>query len=306
MVVPTQIVLEPSVADYDPALYDGVPSPVAKFMTFESVSQTDIARYRAHGYLCSGDVLPKQLIADALDELRAMALAADPDCEAVFFEALLREHLRDPLAGDSSGTNASEQEASAIRALDPALRSQNVRKFAGFVERHPALARLAGFPPLVALVERLIGGPSSLLQDMALVKPPAGREKPWHQDHAYFNLPLAANIVGVWIPLHSVNQANGCMHVIPGSHRGGALNHFQRRDWQICDSDIIGQAQHALPMDPGELMLFDSKLAHGTPTNATQEMRWALQFHYAPADAPQIADSERLAAFGAEGKDVTC
>ncbi|MFW6213947.1 MAG: phytanoyl-CoA dioxygenase family protein [Spirochaetota bacterium] len=36
---------------------------------------------------------------------------------------------------------------------------------------------------------------------MALVKPPGGREKPWHQDHACFDLPLDSTIVGVWIAL---------------------------------------------------------------------------------------------------------
>ena len=36
---------------------------------------------------------------------------------------------------------------------------------------------------------------------MALVKPAQGREKPWHQDHAYFNVALDTPIVGVWIPM---------------------------------------------------------------------------------------------------------
>ena len=56
---------------------------------------------------------------------------------------------------------------------------------------------------------------------MALLKPPRGREKPWHQDHAYFNLPLDTPIVGVWIALDEATPENGCMHVIPGSHREG-------------------------------------------------------------------------------------
>lgn len=151
-----------------------------------------------------------------------------------------------------------------------------------------------------------MGGPARLFQDMALVKPPLGREKPWHQDHAYFNFPLATPIVGVWIPLHSVDPTNGCMHVLPGSHRRGPQLHFMRRDWQICDTDIAGQPQHFLPMNPGDLLLFDAKLAHGTPTNVTQEIRWAVQFHYVPAGALETSEAERLAAFGGEGKDVTC
>ena len=96
------------------------------------------------------------------------------------------------------------------------------------------------------------------------------------------------------------------MHVLPGSHRRGPQLHFMRRDWQICDTDIAGQPQHFLPMDPGDLLLFDAKLAHGTPTNVTQEIRWAVQFHYVPAGALETSEAERLAAFDGEGKDVTC
>ena len=96
------------------------------------------------------------------------------------------------------------------------------------------------------------------------------------------------------------------MHVLPGSHRRGPQTHFMRRDWQICDSDIAGQPQIFIAMDAGDMLLFDAKLAHGTPSNETAQVRWAAQFHYVPANVGEIADSERLAVFGSEGKDVTC
>ena len=32
-----------------------------------------------------------------------------------------------------------------------------------------------------------------------MIKPPGGREKPRHQDHAYFKLPLSTPVVGVWL-----------------------------------------------------------------------------------------------------------
>ena len=46
-----------------------------------------------------------------------------------------------------------------------------------------------------------------VFQSLALLKPPGGREKPWHQDNAYFNLDGAAvQAVGVWISLSEVNR----------------------------------------------------------------------------------------------------
>ncbi|MHA1565833.1 MAG: phytanoyl-CoA dioxygenase family protein [Alphaproteobacteria bacterium] len=308
----TKIVLEPASAPYDPALYRATPNPTRPVDTLDAVSDTEIAAYRQQGYLWVRDALSSTLVARVRAELEAMAVAEDPDCASVTFEGLIRDHLTIDAGRDRIGTTGRADEfvrgqtTDQIPELDPAVRAQFVRKFQGFVDEHPSLAALANLPELVALVRRLIGGPERLFQDMALVKPPCGREKPWHQDHAYFNLPLATPIVGVWIPLHPVNQANGCMHILPGSHQHGPKTHFMRRDWQICDSEILGHPQHFIAMDPGDVLLFDAKLAHGTPTNETAQMRWAVQYHYVPADVRELADSDRLAVFGSEGKDVSC
>ena len=61
---------------------------------------------------------------------------------------------------------------------------------------------LAQHPQLIALMTRLVGDTPELFQDQALLKPPLiGREKPWHQDSAYFNLPPESLVVSVWIEL---------------------------------------------------------------------------------------------------------
>ena len=82
----------------------------------------------------------------------------------------------------------------------------------------------------------------------------------------------------MWIALDRATTDNGCMTVIPGSHRRGPVVHFQRRDWQICDTHV----------------------------NTRGERRRALQFHYAPAGAVHITTEQRMAVFGSEGKSVTC
>jgi phytanoyl-CoA hydroxylase len=200
---------------------------------------------------------------------------------------------------------------SKARDLLPTLRAEErldaVRKFTDFVQFEPLLHALAFHPKLLAILDRIIGEKPHLFQDMALIKPPRiGREKPWHQDHAYFDFPLGTRVVGVWIAVDEATVENGCMRVLPGGHREGPRLHFQRRDWQICDTSLTGAKPVAVPLRPGGLMLFDGLLPHGTPTNHSPHRRRALQYHYHGQSVRKTTTAERLQIFGSEGKNVSC
>jgi phytanoyl-CoA hydroxylase len=166
---------------------------------------------------------------------------------------------------------------------------------------------LAHHPKLAAVLRDLLGDEPVIFQDMALLKPPRlGREKPWHQDLSYFNYDPNSKVVGVWIALDEATVENGCMQLLPGRHREGPITHFKRRDWQICDTDILGKTSVAAPLQPGGLLLFDGLLPHGTPRNGSGRHRRALQFHYTGAKCEKIAATERMRVFGSEGRNVSC
>eukprot|EP00051_Salpingoeca_urceolata_P011059 m.136161 g.136161 ORF g.136161 m.136161 type:complete len:327 (+) comp16967_c1_seq6:126-1106(+) len=199
----------------------------------------------------------------------------------------------------------------SLDAVLPAThRARYIRKLGGFVDRegNTALSAVARHPQLTALLTKLLQGSPRLFQDVALIKPPGGREKPWHQDHAYFKLAEAEKIVGVWIALVATDGGNGCMHVAPGGHAQGPLPHWMRRDWQLCDTDATCFQQVAVEMSPGDVLLFDGKLPHGTPTNySSDRQRFALQYHFVPEEAELLPDdTERLRLFGSEGSKAEC
>jgi phytanoyl-CoA hydroxylase len=308
----TRVFFEPRIPLHDPELYaferldEGVPADAAGL-------EASLERYHSDGFLMVRGLLPASEVLAARAELEAMARAERPGCAMIWYEGALRDHLAlDPgrdreIDGRHGGVGfAAGQEADRLPSLAPDLRARHVRKFMGFVERNAALGRLARQPALMALVERLVGASPELFQDMALVKPAQGREKPWHQDHAYFNVALDTPIVGVWMPMGEVTPENGCMHLLAGGHKAGARIHFKRRDWQICDADVPTTGRVAVPMTVGDVLLFDGKLPHGTPVNRTDDFRWAVQYHYRPSTAVQTDDAMRLAAFGSEGRNVTC
>lgn len=298
------VVFETPIPDHDPGLYTshGHITPIRGWEEFGAETERQYAR---DGFLVVKEAIPSEMIAAALAELKAMSRADDPDCVNIAYEGPMRGQIEEVL-GTTVENADSEQLAAAIQTIPAEQRAGLVRKFMGFTRTHEPLASVANYPPLREAIEKLAGEPTRLFQTMALVKPPFGREKPWHQDHAYFDLPIDARICGVWIALGTVTPENGAMFMLRGGHTGGPIVHFKRRDWQICDTEIAGKQPVALPMEAGDLVVFDAKIPHGTPKNTTNQQRWALQFHYVPRSVEKVAQEQRLAIFGEEGKDVSC
>ena len=285
-VSPAPSQFDPGSVMHDPGLYQPVATGFG-VEHLEDIGSREIAYYREHGYLIVRQAFTPSETAAALQGLVDLIMGQRPD-----FTGLLCESA----AKDILPTLTAEQ------------RQDAVRKVWHFVNFDGRLKALADHAKLLAVVRQLIGNRTPFMfQDMALVKPPRlGREKPWHQDHAYFDYPLGTPVVGAWIALDEASVENGCMQFLPGRHLDGPQIHFQRRDWQICDTQMLGSKSIAAPLQPGGLLLFDGLLPHGTPHNSSPKRRRALQFHYTAGDVVKIAPEERLKHFGSEGRNVTC
>jgi ectoine hydroxylase-related dioxygenase (phytanoyl-CoA dioxygenase family) len=253
---------------------------------FDAVTDREIRQFLSHGYLVVENAFSPDEISAALAGLLDLIDGRHPDFKGVQFEASAREVLPTLLAGEKQDV---------------------VRKLMSFVEYDERLKAISAHPVLLDVLTRIIGEQPALFQDMAMLKPPyVGREKPWHQDIAFFALPPETIVVGVWIALDEALPENGCMHIIPGSHRDGPVTHFQRRDFQICDTEIVTDQVVAVPLKPGSLLFFHGLIHHGSPPSRSPLRRRALQLHYKPASVPWTSEEERLAVFGSDGKDATC
>ena len=217
-----RVFFEPRIAAHPPELY--------RFDELESgvdagAAESELGRYRDDGFLMVRGLLAPAQLEAARAELEQMARSERPDCAMIWYEGALRDHLAldasadRPLDGTTTASGFVQGQEGALPNVDPALRARFVRKFMSFVGQAPALTALARDPRMLALARRLLGGEPELFQDMALVKPAQGREKPWHQDHAYFNVAMGTPIVGVWIPMGRVTPENGCMHLLRGGHK---------------------------------------------------------------------------------------
>lgn len=288
--------------DYPEDLYrfDVTETPLA---SPGAITEADVDRFRRDGYLAVDGLFPATRVADVLAGLAAVL--ASPGSAVVEYEAWARPVLAEH--PDATGDErmdlvrklmrfTKEDERLRDAAQDPGL-LQIVRRLAAAVD-HRAPAPAAPDTP---------DGPTmELYQDMALLKPPGGgREKPWHQDNAYFHLEPGTPIIGVWIALDPATAENGCMHVKPGTH-GAPVLHFQRRDLQVCDTDVDRSNDVTVPLSPGGALFFHGLLVHGTPANRTATRRRAVQFHYIPVATPTTDDERHTSLFGGDALGASC
>ncbi len=260
--------------------------------TIQDVTEEDLGFFQEYGYLVIEEFLDEgeiESVTEGMVSLMARAHSGDSEFDLPDFV-----QFEDDL--DSEFDDPSE--------LSPEKLQYYVRKYMWYSEYSDEMRAPSERGDLRELISTIVDGQPEMFQDMALIKPPGGREKPWHQDKAYFDVGLDAPVVGVWIALDEATPENGCMHVIPGSHRDGPVVHFSRRDWQICDTDVQVDKDVMVPLDAGGALLFDGLIHHGTPPNTSDTLRRALQFHYTAADTDWL--DERPDAFGNADADVEC
>ena len=194
-------------------------------------------------------------------------------------------------------------------SMDPWVAETKFRKLHGYHQAHPVFVHIATeHPNIVGPMAKVIGEEVILKAEMALSKPPfIGSEKPWHQDNAYFNwLPLE-KVATAWIALDDATIENGCMHVLPGGHKLGALRHHHTIDCEILPDRFDRSQGVAIPMKAGAVMFFSAMLPHQTPPNITAERRRALQFQYRGETTVQVSKEEFGEVFSeVDGTPASC
>ncbi|WP_135552270.1 phytanoyl-CoA dioxygenase family protein [Paenibacillus cymbidii] len=260
--------------------YDQLPE--RRIATIDAVTDDDVKRFWSEGYVVIDRLIGLELI-EAAKQALSDIIAGAVQGPRIQFVGKRRDDW-----------TAEEKELSA-------------RVVTNYVAYEPRLQAISHHPDIERLVARLFGETGRMIADQALLKPPGGgAEKPWHQDMAYGNFAYDKSVFGIWIALDPAELDNGCMHIIPYSHRDGGVPHYAVRDWQICDTSVRVERDVAVPLPPGGALLFSSLLHHGTPPNFTPKRRRALQIHYAPESAVKLTPQEYKRIFTNEMTNAEC
>ena len=129
-------------------------------------------------------------------------------------------------------------------------------------------------------------GSVKCMQSMLFVKPPNFQGQAWHQDEIY--IPTRdRSLIGAWTAIDDATQENGCLWVIPGSHRMGYL--YPQHSHNNPDEFDFGQESYgfddssAIPVEvqAGAVVFFNGYLLHRSFKNRSKaDYRRVLVNHY--------------------------
>lgn len=165
-------------------------------------------------------------------------------------------------------------------------------------------------------------GSVKCMQSMLFAKGPGKPGQAWHQDEMY--IPTRdRSLCGAWIAIDDATVANGCLWVVPGSHRQGYL-FPQRPPEDLAEYDGSAECHgfdvsQAVPVEvpAGSVVFFNGYLLHKSLRNRTDGYRRVLVNHYMnawsllpwcleqklAAGGASVATADNRAVFTVSGKD---
>lgn len=249
------------VVDSDPQI-EALNNSGANFITETTRATNGSLRafYEEHGYL----VVPGALSRDELEELRAEATRI---CRGE--------------RGDVKGFVSGIKDESEEETLRRYLCIHFPHKISDTMQKYLAT------PKMIEVLTEVIGPNVKCMQSMLFIKATGKPGQAWHQDEDF--IPTRDNsLVGGWIAMDDATIENGCLWVIPGSHKPGVLWPMeQQQDTRFdCTDESTGfpyTDTDAIPVEvkAGSIVFFNGYLLHRSfPNRAQSGYRRVLVNHY--------------------------
>ncbi len=228
------------------------------------VSEKECQFFIENGYL----VVPNLLSDDEIEELRqdTVTLArGEYECDNM-----------KPLPTSVSDSDAIGR---ILCIHQPHFVSETIEKYV----KHPKICGILS--QITAAHLPFWDGSVKCMQSMLFVKPPNFQGQAWHQDEIY--IPTRdRSLIGAWIAMDDANVENGCLWVLPGSHRQGYLypqrNHENPDEFDFAQESYGFDGSDEVPVEvtTGTLVFFNGYLLHRSRKNRGKTFRRVLVNHY--------------------------
>jgi len=118
----------------------------------------------------------------------------------------------------------------------------------------------------------------------------------WHQDAPLWPIIAPMTEVSAWVALDDVDESNGCMSMVPGSHLWGNTIQFlfQLKDYEDMPTEFEGKKIEVVrcPVRKGEVHYHHSLTWHGSHANESGRPRRAIAYHYMTEETRYVASGE--------------
>ena len=162
-----------------------------------------------------------------------------------------------------------------------------LRRLKDPIKQHPVYRRAILNPNLLGIVSQLIGPAiTSNGNKLNLKLADVGSPVEWHQDWAFYPH-TNDDLLAVGIAMDDSSLENGCLMVLPGTHRGSILNHHQDGVFIGAVTEPGFRPDGAVPilLKAGGISIHHTRLLHGSAPNRSPRARRLLLFQYCAADA---------------------
>jgi phytanoyl-CoA hydroxylase len=174
--------------------------------------------------------------------------------------------------------------------------NRNLRVNIQLCNRSEPVRRFCTSGPHLAMLQQLVGPNLCLTHQQFVTKLPDRNDErsdiPLHQDNGYGQLEPMTDIT-VWIPLVDTNAQNGCLHIVPGSHRGGLLEHSPAGVNPVLIEAATRESATPVEARAGEGIAFSGLTLHGSGPNHSPNVRAALYVRYCEPHVRLLSEGGR-------------
>ena len=229
------------------------------------ITEHDVAHFRDQGFLAVPDLVSPHELAELKDDIVRIA----------------RGHYDTPAITPLPSSVSDDEALQRILCVhQPHFASEVIKRYT----EHPAIA---------AVLSQIVGAhlrefwdhSVKCMQSMFFVKPPGKPGQAWHQDEIY--IPTRdRSLCGAWIAVDDATIDNGCLWVLPESHKAGKLypqrDHQQHGTFDFAPESYGFDDRAEIPVEvkAGSVVFFNGYLLHRSKPNHSQGYRRVLVNHY--------------------------
>lgn len=245
----------------------------------ERLSAEEVEKFEQDGYLIFRNLCP--------ESLRQEMLAATQEGLAQVVEPV--EYEADV---EYPGSPASRQ----------VIGGETVRRLKQAHSRGMSFTDLVNHPAIVNRLTPLLGDdyvmPLAHHNCIMTKQPQFSSDTLWHQDIRFWSFERK-ELISVWVALGEENRENGCLKVIPGTHRmefgPERLDEriFLRPD--LLENQALIETGVLAELHPGDVLFFHCRTFHAATRNFTDQPKFSAVFTFRPADNPPVPGSRSAA-----------